>query len=156
MLLAGRVTGLYDARVSGPFLPFATNQGDPSSAYISASFATRVVEHLRDLGYTNPSSYVMLANAVDTWDFRHDGRDFPDTIPDLGAALALDSKLKVFSTGGYDDLVTPFHLTERDAGRLASPAIAHRYYVGGHMTYLDDAARRRQKADLAQFMRSAL
>jgi carboxypeptidase C (cathepsin A) len=156
VLVAGRVTGLYDARVSGPFMPFATSQGDPSSAYINGSFATRVVEHLRELGYTTPSTYVMLGNAVDAWDFHHDGRDFPDTVPDLAAAFAHNPKLKVFSTGGYDDLITPFHLTERDAGRLANPAITHRFYVGGHMTYLDDAARRQQKADLAQFMRGAL
>ena len=156
MLLAGRVTGLYDARMSSPIQPFASNPPDPSSAYIGSSFGTRIVEHLHDLGYTSPSTYVMGANAVDLWDFRHDGRDFPDTIPDLGAALALNPKLKVFSTGGYDDIVTPFHLTERDAARLASPAIAHRYYVGGHMTYLDDAARKQQKSDLAQFMRGAL
>ena len=62
-------------------------------------------------------------------------------------------KLKVFSTGGYHDIVTPFHLTERDTARLAEAPIAHRYYAGGHMTYLDDAARRRQKADLAKFIR---
>jgi carboxypeptidase C (cathepsin A) len=92
---------------------------------------------------------------VDNWDFRHDGRDFPDTVPDLAAAFAQNPKLKVFSTGGYDDLITPFHLTERDAARLAQPALSHHFYAGGHMTYLDDAARRQQKAELAQFIRGA-
>jgi carboxypeptidase C (cathepsin A) len=29
-------------------------------------------------------------------------------------------------------------------------------YMGGHMTYLDDASRARMKADLAAFYRSAL
>jgi len=77
-------------------------------------------------------------------------------VPDLGAALAHNPHLKIFSTGGYHDIITPFHLTERDAARLAGAPITHHYYGGGHMTYLDDAARKQQKADLAQFMKGAL
>jgi carboxypeptidase C (cathepsin A) len=157
LLVPGRVTGLYDARVSAPFAPLLANQGDPSSSYINSSFAARIVEHLRDLGYTTPSQYVMLSNAIDGWNFSHDGRALPDTVPDLAAAFAHNPRLKVFSTGGYHDLVTPFHVTERDASRLGGGAsLVHHFYVGGHMTYLDDGARRQQKADLVQFMRSAL
>lgn len=154
-LLPGRVTGLYDARMTAPFAPLASAQADPSSTYIGSSFGARIVDQLNDIGYTNPSTYAMTTNAVDAWDFRHDGRDLPDTLPDLGAALAHNPRLKVFSTGGYHDIVTPFHLTERDTARLASAPIVHRYYGGGHMTYLDDGARRQQKADLAQFIRGA-
>ena len=155
-LLPGKVTGLYDARMTAPFSPLAATQPDPSSTYIGSSFATRIVEQLHDIGYTNPSAYAMSTNAVNTWDFRHDGRDLPDTLPDLGAAFAHNPKLKVFSTGGYHDIVTPFHLTERDTARLPGAAITHHYYGGGHMTYLDDAARKQQKADVAQFMKGAL
>ena len=155
-LLPGRVTGLYDARVTAAFSPLAQTQGDPSSSYIVSSFAARIVEQLHDIGYTNPSTYAMSSNAIAKWDFRHDGHDLPDTLPDLGAALALDPRLKVFSTGGFHDIVTPFHLTERDTARLAGAPIVHHYYGGGHMTYLDDAARHQQKADVAQFMRGAL
>ena len=155
-LIPGKITGLYDARVLATFQAAATQQPDPSSNYIASSFATRIVEHLHDLGYTTPSSYAMSTNAIDAWDFHHDGRDLPDTIPDLAAAYALNPNLKVFSTGGYDDVVTPFHLTERDTARLGTAALDNRFYVGGHMTYLDDNARRQQKADLVQFMRSAL
>ena len=157
-LLAGRMTGLYDARVNAPNGSPLAIQGDPSSTYIGASFGQRIVEYFRgELGYTTPSGYTMLSRAIDTWTFRHAGRAVPDTVPDLGAAMAHNPRLKVFSTGGYHDLVTPFHVTERDVDRLgANPNVVHRFYSGGHMTYLDDAARRRQKADVAQFMRSAL
>ena len=155
-LLPGNVTGLYDARVTAPAPPLAGSPPDPSTTYIASSFATRIVDQLHDIGYTNPSTYAMSTNAVATWDFRHGGHDLPDTLPDLGAALALNPRLKVLSTGGYDDLVTPFHLTERDTARLAGAPIVHRYYAGGHMTYLDDDARRQQKIDVAQFMKGAL
>jgi carboxypeptidase C (cathepsin A) len=99
----------------------------------------------------------MLSNAIQTWNFSHDGRELPDTVPDLAAALAHNPRLKVLSMSGYHDLATPFFTTERDLARLGAGAnLTERNYVGGHMTYLDDAARRQQKADLAGFYGSAL
>jgi carboxypeptidase C (cathepsin A) len=60
--------------------------------------------------------------------------------------------LKVLSLNGYYDLATPFLQTERDLARLGTQAnLAVRFYGGGHMTYLDDAARARQKQDLRDF-----
>jgi carboxypeptidase C (cathepsin A) len=58
---------------------------------------------------------------------------------------------------GYHDVATPFYTTELDLARLgANPNVAVRNYMGGHMTYLDDASRVRMKADLAAWYRSAL
>ena len=61
---------------------------------------------------------------------------------------------------GYHDLATPFHLTELDKARLGNQAaggrVQIRNYPGGHMTYLDDATRVRQKADLAAFYAGTL
>ena len=157
-LRPGNLIGIYDARVSAPNGTSLTVGGDPSNAYIARSFATRIIEYLGgELGYTNPSSYTMLSSAIDVWNFRHDGRDLPDTVPDLASAFAHNPRLKVFSTGGFHDLATPFHVTEKDTARLGAAApLAHYFYPGGHMTYLDDAARRQQKADLVEFMRSVL
>ncbi len=62
--------------------------------------------------------YVILSNALDEWNFRHGGQSFPDTIPDLAAAMAHNPKLKVFSANGWYDIVTPFYLTENDIARL--------------------------------------
>src|SRR6185436_11804867 len=98
-----------------------------------------------------------LSNAIASWDFRHDGKAVPDTIPDLGAALAQNPQLRVLAMNGYDDLATPFHQTELDLARLApNSRIKVRNYVGGHMTYLDDNARVRQKADLVAFYNDTL
>ena len=110
-----------------------------------------------ELGYTTPSAYTMGSGAHLQWDYRHDGLEVPDTVPDLAAALALNPQLKVYSTGGHHDLVTPFHTTERDAARLGSGApLTHGFLAGGHMTYLDDASRKQQKADVASFIKGAL
>ena len=52
---------------------------------------------------------------------------------------------------------TPFFGTERDLARLGpDPNIQTRFYVGGHMTYLDDGARVLEKADLVRFYQGAL
>jgi carboxypeptidase C (cathepsin A) len=150
----GTLYGRYDSRVAGS--PIGGSDNDPSSTVISPSFQQRIGEYLSgELGYTTPSSYVTLSNAIQSWDFHHGGRDLPDSIPDLGAALALNPQLKVRAMGGYHDVATPFFLTEQDLARLgANPNLTVRNYIGGHMTYLDDGSRVRQKADLVDFYRS--
>jgi carboxypeptidase C (cathepsin A) len=156
-LMPGTLIGRYDSRVN-----IVNNSVggaiDPSSELISPSFAFRITEYLsRTLNYTTPSQYVLLSNAIRTWDFAHDGRELPDTIPDLVAALMHNPRLRILSMSGYHDLATPFFTTERDLARAgAGTNLTERNYLGGHMTYLDDASRREQKADLAAFYRSAL
>jgi carboxypeptidase C (cathepsin A) len=146
-LRAGVQYGRYDARVTGPPGP-ASN--DPASYLISPSFDTRIAEYLtNELRYTTPSSYVSLSDAIMFWDFRHGNLPVPDTIPDLGAALAMNPRLKVLVLSGYHDIATPFFNSERDVARLASSNVTVKNYIGGHMTYLTDDSRVRQKADLA-------
>jgi carboxypeptidase C (cathepsin A) len=152
-LVPGSVVGLYDGRMGAARGTPLAAQGDPSSTYYSASFATKIISYLADeLHYTTPSSYVMLGNQINVWNFSHAGGQFPDTVPDLAAAMTLDPRLRVFSANGYHDMVTPFYQTERDLARLgAGGRVAIRFYQGGHMTYLDDVARVAEKADLAAF-----
>jgi carboxypeptidase C (cathepsin A) len=156
-LIPGTLIGLYDARVSAPIGSPLAIEGDPSSTFINASFASTITTYLNDgLQYTNPSSYALVTNAIRTWGFGHDGNALPDTIPDLAAALAQNPQLKVLSVNGYHDLVTPFFQTERDLARLGPmPNVQLRFYLGGHMTYLDDGARALAKADLVQFYQGA-
>jgi carboxypeptidase C (cathepsin A) len=155
-LMPGTLIGRYDARVSAPLGSPLASEGDPSSTLINASFAVGIVSYLNSgLQYTNPSSYVLASNAIQSWNYAHDGRPLPDTIPDLAAALAQNPKLKVLSVNGYHDLVTPFFQTERDLARLGPTSnVQLRFYPGGHMTYLDDGSRALEKADLVQFYQS--
>jgi carboxypeptidase C (cathepsin A) len=150
-LLPGRRLGRYDARFSAP----STSQSDPSIAHIDASFYQRLNEYLRqELGFQNASTYVMLGSAIETWNFSHAGRALPDTLPDLAAARLLNPQLRVLAMSGYHDLATPFHQTEIDLARLPGGAAASvvRNYAGGHMSYLDDATRRQQRADLGRWL----
>lgn len=156
-LLPGTLIGRYDARVNAPSNSALARDGDPSSTLITPSFASAIVGYLaNDLKYTTPSSYVLLSNAINTWNFAHDGQALPDTVPDLAAALTLNPKLKLLSVNGYHDLATPFYQTELDLQRLGGNAnVQTKFYSGGHMTYLDDGSRPLERADLAAFYAAA-
>jgi carboxypeptidase C (cathepsin A) len=154
-LLPGTIIGRYDGRVSAPVGSAMAGEGDPSSTFISASFAFRITGYLTDeLGYAPGKDYSLQDVAIDYWDFSHDGLAEPDTIPDLAAAITRKPDLKVLSLNGWHDLATPFYQTELDLARLGrQPNLGIKHYQGGHMIYLDDVARPLEKADLVAFYR---
>ena len=150
-LLAGQLLGRYDARIAAPNGSALAAGGDPSSTVITAPFTASAKSlFTNELQYTATATYTLLSNAIYNWDFAHDGRTTPDTIPDLAAAITLRPSLKILSLAGYHDLATPFRQTELDTARLgAQPGLSLRIYPGGHMTYLDDGSRPRIRADVA-------
>ncbi|WP_263011133.1 S10 family serine carboxypeptidase-like protein [Duganella violaceipulchra] len=152
----GRLVGRYDARVSAPTGSALTVDGDPSLTVINSAFVNGIAGYLSDeLHYSARSRYTSSNDIGGQWDFSHDGKQLPDTIPDLAAAMTLSPTMKVLSVNGYHDLATPFHQTELDLARLgANPLIVLKYYASGHMTYLDDTARRAQQMDLINFFNS--
>jgi len=156
-LIPGQLLGRYDGRMKAATGSQLASEGDPSSTWINDSFASALTTHLRDqLGYRNSSTYVVLSNAINSWDFSHAGRALPDTLPDLATALAQNPRLRVLAASGYHDLATPFHLTETDLARVDASRVKIRNYAGGHMSYLDDATRAAQLADLKAFYADTL
>lgn len=157
-LFSDQIIGRYDGRmVALRGSPLAA-EGDPSSTFITPSFASTIVSYLRDtVRYNNRSTYVLLGSAINTWNFSHAGRGLPDTVPDLAAVLAASPNLRLLAMNGYHDLATPFRVTELDLARLGNdPRVQVRNYPGGHMSYLTDATRVRQKADLLAFYQGTL
>ncbi|HEY1392799.1 MAG TPA: peptidase S10 [Methylibium sp.] len=159
-LLPGSLIGGYDARVFAPYGSALASEGDPSSTLITASFAGSIADYLKNtLLYNNASTYVLLSNAIASWNFSHDGQVLPDTVPDLLGAMLQNPKLQLLSLNGYHDLVTPYFQTEQDLARLPAanqPQVQTRFYAGGHMTYLDDGSRPLEKSDLRSFYQAAL
>jgi carboxypeptidase C (cathepsin A) len=150
----GFVAGVYDGRIIAATGSALDANDEPSNTLISAPFTSAIGTVLSSIGYTNPSTYVLLSEAIASWDFSHGGNSMPDVVPDLVAAMTLDPSLKVLSLNGVHDLITPYHQTELDLARLApdkAARVAFRRYPGGHMTYLDDTGRVGEKADLAAF-----
>jgi len=153
-VLPGQLVGRYDARVSAPSGSVLNADGDPSLTVVNKSFTSAIASYLSgELHYTARSAYVPFADIVSRWNFNHDGKTLPDTIPDLAAAMTQNPALKVLSLNGYHDLATPFYQTELDLARLGpEPLLSVKFYSSGHMIYLDDTARRAQQLDLINFL----
>ena len=155
--LPGQLVGRYDARVSAPLGSALAQGGDPSLAVVNSAFNGSIAGYLAgELHYTAKTAYAGFIDITGNWDFSHDGKKLPDTIPDLAAALAQNPAMKVLSLNGFYDLATPFRQTELDLARLgAAPTLQYKYYGSGHMSYLDDTARRAQQLDLFSFIGAA-
>ncbi|MCA1247561.1 S10 family peptidase [Massilia sp. MS-15] len=155
-LLPGQMIGRYDARVRAPSGSALTVDGDPSLTVVGGAFTGSIRNYLEnELRYTASTPYLGYNSVLNLWNFSHDGKALPDTIPDLAAALTLNPSLKVIAMSGYHDLATPFYQTELDLARLGpGTGIQIRNYDSGHMSYLDDRVRRLQKADLRAFYNS--
>jgi carboxypeptidase C (cathepsin A) len=155
-LLPGQLLGRYDARIAGAVNGPLARDGDPSLTVVNAPFVTAINELLaQQLNYRSSSGYVSFSSAIEHWQWRHDGRNLPDSIPDLAAAMLLNPRLRVLSLNGWHDLATPFHQTVLDLRRLGPrPTVTVQHVAGGHMTYLDDASRRAQRAALGDFYRT--
>ena len=158
VLRPGQLLGRYDARISAPLGSSLAAQGDPSSTLIGAPFASAARSRFVDeLKYSASAPYVTLSSAIDFWEFAHDGRSLPDTVPDLAAALTLAPSLRILSISGYHDLATPFRQTELDLARIGEPSrLEVRAYPGGHMTYLDDGSRQRIRDDVVAWLQAPL
>jgi carboxypeptidase C (cathepsin A) len=157
-LLSERLTGRYDARMVAPVGSALAADGDPALTAIASTFSNAVPSYLSaSLKYSALSTYISSSNNINRWDFSHDGKSLPNTIPDLAEALLHNPALKILAMGGYYDLATPVYLTEEDLARLGVNAnIRIKRYQGGHMSYLDNSVRVLQKADLRSFYDSAV
>lgn len=152
-LLPGQLLGRYDTRIAGARNGPLARDGDPSLTVIEGPFIDAIRNHLvQGLNYRSASSYVSFSNAIEHWQWSHDGKALPDAVPDLLAAMTLNPRLRVLSLNGQHDLATPFHQTLLDLRRMGNqPRISFHHVAGGHMSYLDDAARRQQRAVLGEF-----
>ena len=106
----GRVTGRYDASVSG-FDPYPDSSyflfGDPSGDSLMAPLTSAAVDlTTRKLNWRPDGSYHLLNEAVNkAWDF---GRGPAESVSQLRQILALDPKMKLLVGHGLFDLATPY------------------------------------------------
>lgn len=161
----GKTVGRNDARyVMDPVddLP-AEVHSDASSNAISGAYKAALLSYLRDdLGVSWDRPYLAPADPQlqEQWNWNPKGREaswephWVDTTPSLVKALEVNPTLDVLVACGYYDLVTPFFDAEYTLNRYGIPAgrIHYRYYEGGHMMYLNDAARVDFLADVRGFI----
>jgi carboxypeptidase C (cathepsin A) len=155
----GRVTGRYDASVSG-FDPYPDSSywifGDPSGDSLTAPLTSAAVDlTTRKLNWRPDGSYHLLNEAVNrAWDF---GRGPAESISQLRQVLALDPKMKLLVGHGLFDLATPYFGSKVILDQLPAYARSDRVklvvYPGGHMFYSRDGARQAFRAEVEKVMK---
>ncbi|TCF97667.1 peptidase S1 [Paraburkholderia strydomiana] len=178
----GLVLGAYDGRVTAIGTGIAgkvdPNSGgnDPTMTAVSGVYTTMWNVYLNEqLKYTSNSAFTDLNDqAFQFWDFSHidptgaqkgvddRGNVILYTAGDLAAVMALNPDLKVLSANGFYDFVTPFYQTVLDLQQMpllsqqVRQNLSARFYLSGHMIYLDGGSRTALKADLAAMYDSAV
>ena len=152
----GRVTGRYDASVSG-FDPYPDSSshrfGDPSGDPLVAPLTSAAVDLTRrKLNWRPDGSYQLLNGAVQgAWDFGR-GINPPESLSQLRQVLALDPKLKLLVAHGLFDLATPYFGSKILLDQLPAYASPERVklvvYPGGHMFYSRDGARQAFRSEV--------
>src|SRR6266705_1207818 len=155
----GRVTGRYDASVSG-FDPYPDSNyahfGDPSGDPLMAPLTSAAVDlATRKLNWRPDGSYQLLSDSVNkSWDF---GRGPAESVSQLREILALDPKMKLLVGHGLFDLATPYFASKVLLDQLPAYASADRVklvvYPGGHMFYSRDGARQAFRAEVEGLMK---
>jgi carboxypeptidase C (cathepsin A) len=155
----GKVTGRYDASVSG-FDPDPDSNSshfdDPSGEPLIAPLTSAVVElTTQTLNWRPDGSYRLLNGSVErAWDF---GRGPAQSTSQLRQILALDPKLKLLVGHGLFDLATPYFGSKILLDQLPVYASPERVrlvvYPGGHMFYSRDAARQAFRAEAEALMK---
>lgn len=163
-----RTLGRYDARFLGIDTDAAgeSQSYDPSDTGITGAFVGAFHDYMsKDLGFESELTYrpTYYQNNIQ-WDFKHrapGGRgagptNNADTALDLAQAMRQNPNLKVYSLNGIYDMATPFFGTEYDIAHMnldpaLRPNVRFAYYPSGHMVYLNEAASKTMKADLARF-----
>ena len=155
----GRVTGRYDASVSG-FDPYPDSSyflfGDPSGDSLTAPLTSAAVDlTTRKLNWRPDGSYHLLNESVNrAWDF---GRGPAESVSQLRQILALDPKMKLLVGHGLFDLATPYFGSKVILDQLPDFARSDRaklvVYPGGHMFYSRDAARQAFRGEVEKVMK---
>jgi carboxypeptidase C (cathepsin A) len=156
---SGRVTGRYDASVSG-FDPYPDSNssrfGDPSGDPLMAPLTSAAVDlTTRKLNWRPDGSYHLLSESVNrSWDF---GRGPAESVSQLRQILALDPKMKLLVGHGLFDLATPYFASKVQLDQLPAYASPERVklvvYPGGHMFYSRDGARQAFRSEVEALMK---
>jgi carboxypeptidase C (cathepsin A) len=158
----GKVLGRYDSRYTGyvrdrlaPRMEY-----DPSAEAVFSAFNSTFNQYVRtELKFESDLFYELLNGGVNPWNWGEQNSylNVADTLAD---SLTRNPFLKLHVSSGYFDLATPYFATRYTFNHLdVNPAIAKNItlddYTAGHMMYLNFADLKKQKADLARFIRRA-
>jgi carboxypeptidase C (cathepsin A) len=155
-----RQIGRFDGRYTGPVRNRNAQrmEYDPSGEAVYSAYASTFNDYLRsELNYESDLSYEILTGL--SWDWGSDN-GFLNVATTLAESLTHNRFLKVHVSSGYYDMATPYFGTIYTFNHLGVDADilknVHRdFYTAGHMMYLNLPDLKKQKEDLARFIREA-
>ncbi len=155
-----RVIGRFDARFTGYVRDrLATGmEYDPTIEAVASVFASTFNDYVRsELNYKSDLPYEILTGIEWDWGEQNSYLDVAET---LAESLTRNPFLHVQVCIGDYDLATPWLAVRYTFDHLQmDPELAKNItldtYTAGHMMYLNQADLKKQKADLARFIREA-
>ncbi|HEY46224.1 MAG: peptidase S10 [Anaerolineae bacterium SM23_ 63] len=135
---------------------------DPSYINIQGPYTACLNDYVRrELGYESDLPYEILTGRVMPWNYDKYQNQYVNVAEMLRSAMTKNPSMKVFVANGYFDLATPYFATRYTFNHLGledalQANISMDYYESGHMMYIHGPSLAKQKADLTQFIQSAL
>lgn len=153
--------GRFDGRYTGYVRDRLTenSEGDPSADAVFSVFASTFNQYVRsELKYEEDKPYEIITS-VSPWNWGADN-EFVNVAETLANSMTRNPFLKIHISSGHTDLATPYLATRYTFDHLnIAPELRKNLtlddYTAGHMMYLNLPDLKKQKADLAKFIRMA-
>ncbi|MGE3106760.1 MAG: S10 family peptidase [Phycisphaerales bacterium] len=135
---------------------------DPSMAAITGPYSACLNDYVRrELQYENDQVYEILTGRVQPWSYASSQNRYVNVGETLRGAMTRNQNLRVFVGSGFFDFATPMLGAEYTISHLGlheslRPNISIHYYEAGHMMYIRLADLMKLKADVADFIKSAI
>lgn len=153
--------GRFDSRYTSLVRDRLTEsmEADPSADAVFSAYTSTFNHYLRtELKYEEDKPYEILSNVRPwNWDSENKPLNVAET---LAESMTRNPFLKVHISCGYSDLATPYFAARYTFEHMNLPAALKKNlvlddYAAGHMMYLNLPDLKKQKADLAKFVRGA-
>jgi carboxypeptidase C (cathepsin A) len=135
---------------------------DPSMAAIIGPYTATLYDYVRgELNFESDLPYEVLNPKVWPWSYAQNENNYVNVAETLRRSMNTNPYLKVHVANGYYDLATPYFATRYTFDHLGLyPSLQHNismsYYPAGHMMYIHSPSLIALKANLADFINSAL
>jgi carboxypeptidase C (cathepsin A) len=156
----GRVIGRFDSRYTGMIRDRVNDsmEYDPSGEAIFSAYGSTFNDYVRrELNFESDLSYEILTGLGWNWGESNGYLNVGET---LANTLTRNPFLRVHVSEGYYDMATPYFASRYTFNHLGLDSqlaknITIDNYSAGHMMYLNLQDLKKQKADLAKFIREA-
>lgn len=155
------VTGRFDSRYTSYMRDRLGNEAerDPSADAVFSAFASTFNHYVRhDLKFEDDRPYNILGG-VGKWNWDAENQ-FANVSEILAESMTANPFLKVHVSNGFYDMATPYYAARYTFSHLnihpeLMKNITQDDYTAGHMMYLNLPDLKKQKEDLAKFIRAA-